>query len=261
MPKKQSAKTAAPQSKHKKQKKEKVPTSISDLLFSQLQKWAHAGTAESIEKLEDFIVREPSKELREYAKIAYDEALFFYYSPNSKQEEKDFLTAKMIIQKERRLWDRMDKAGAARFELSKMDVERDIHKRMIKTATKKEQEEWKYNFSEDYYTTVRMRLAELTDEIEYTSAWIKTAHEAIKLKKYKQVPEDLFDHIHFDGEDSTFWEDDEDDDCNCDNSVDDEDRYENMMLPTTILPAPEPRDYPSKPSNMKNDISIEDIPF
>src|SRR3989339_287785 len=252
MPKKQS------------KKQTRIPESISDLLFSQLQKWAHAGTDESIKQLEKFIISEPNKDLRAYAKIAYDEALFFYYSPNNKQEERDFFLAKMIIQKERWLWDRMDKAEAARFELSKMDIERDIHKSILKTATKKEREEWKYNFSEDYYTMVRGRLAELTDDISYTSAWLKTARDSIKLKKYKQVPEDLFDHIHFDGEDSTFWEDDEDDGCNCNkncvcNEDDYEDEDEDFMLPSTIIPTPEPKNYPSKPSDKQDDLSIEGI--
>jgi len=255
----------------KKQSKKQTKTpaeSISDLLFSQLQKWAHAGTDEGIKKLEDFIISEPNKDLCAYAKIAYDEALFFYYSPNNKQEERDFFLAKMIIQKERWLWNRMDKAEAARFELSKMDIERDIHKRILKTATKKQQEEWEYNFSEDYYTMVRGRLAELTDDISYTSAWIKTASGAIKLKKYKQVPEDLFDHIHFDGEDTTFWEEDEFDDCDCDHNCtcdgDDDDYdgdFEDLLLPSTIIPTPQPKDYPPENNNMKGDLSIGEIPF
>ena len=41
-------------------KQTRTPESISDLLFSQLQKWAHAGTDEGIKKLEDFIISEPN---------------------------------------------------------------------------------------------------------------------------------------------------------------------------------------------------------
>jgi len=52
-------------------------------------------------------------------------------SPVNDQEEKELLLAKMIFTGEQRLMDLESKAGAAKWELEKLDLDRQIHRRIM----------------------------------------------------------------------------------------------------------------------------------
>jgi len=167
---------------------------------------AHQGTQKSIKKISDFIQTTKSKDLEATAKIAKDEAEFFYYSPNNDQEKKDLLLAKIINDREDRLiMDSECKASAAKFELEKLDLERAVHQKLLKSLPKAKQKDWQYCFSEDYYQTVLGRLQEIEDDIDYEKKWIETAKKSIKTKKYLDLPFDFFQHYHWDYEDENFW--------------------------------------------------------
>lgn len=182
----------------------KKPASIP----AQLQQWAHEGSHESLKKLEDFIVKEKNQDLRDYANLAYNEALYFYYSPQKEQDEKDFLLSKMIKNREDCFWRLMGEADAAKLELKKLDLERKVHLRLLSHLGKdKKCEDWKYNFSEDYYVTVKNNLIKSEDEIAYESRWLEEARKMIRNKKYLEVPDEVFEHMHWDGGGKTFWED------------------------------------------------------
>ncbi len=190
------------------QTKGKVGSGLASI-SAQLQQWAHEGSQESLKKLEDFIVKEKNKDLRDYANLAYNEALYFYYSPQNEQDENDFLLSKMIKNREDRFWRLMSEADAAKLELKKLDLERKVHLQLLRHLgkDKKREEDWKYNFSEDYYVTVKNKLIESEDELAYESRWFEEARKMIKNKKYLKVPEEVFEHTHWDGEGGTFWED------------------------------------------------------
>lgn len=177
--------------------------------LSKALKLAHVGTKDSIKKLEDFIVKEKDPELRAQAGLALGEATYFYYSPRNKQEEKEFLLAKMVHERGQYILRLMGEADEAKLALEKMEIERDVHNELAKTgAGKKNWEDWKYNFSEDFYVCERNRYHDAVEKLDYESAWVETARKLIKNKKYLSVPEDVWEHIHWDGERHPFWTDD-----------------------------------------------------
>lgn len=168
----------------------------------QLIKLAHEGSKESLKKISKIAAKSKDDGLKKFAGFAYDEGEFLHYTPRNKREEKELLLAKMIWEKEERLDSLMLKVDNAKFEIRKLDLEREIYQKIL--AKNKNYEYW---FSEDYYTTVKNRLVELEDDMTYESMWIAEAQKLIKTEKYKNIPAGFFYHFHFDGEDGILWED------------------------------------------------------
>lgn len=182
----------------------------------QLLNWAHEGSEASLKKLSNFILKEKDSDLREFAQLAYDEAEYFYYSPKGEKEEQEFLLAKMVYERDTRLWELLVKADAAKLELQRLDADRRIHRRLMLELKKKMKmklaEEWQYRFSEDYCQMVQHRLQELENDIAYESAWLAQAKAMITTKRFTNIPADFWEHVHWDGEGNTFWTDDMDND-------------------------------------------------
>lgn len=181
----------------------------------QLLNWAHEGSEASLQKLSDFMLKEKDNDLRQFAQLAYDEAEYLYYSPRNEKEEQEFLLAKMIFERDTRLWEFLGKADAAKLELQRLDVDRRVHHRLMlnlkkQKAKTKTAEEWQYRFSEDYCQTVQHRLQELENDIAYESAWLAQAKAMITTKRFTNIPAEFWEHVHWDGEGQTFWTDDMD---------------------------------------------------
>jgi hypothetical protein len=172
-------------------------------------------TKESLQALADYIEREKDEDKRAEAELAYEEAMIFYYSPTNDKQEEELLLAKMIWREEDRLIDLTIKADAARFALDKLDLDRKVHAEIMKKVSKKRAEEWQYNFSEDYYTTVEDTWARLDDEVAYLTAWIEEARKLIKTEKFRDIPDDFFRHCHYDSEGVDFMDEDECEDEDC----------------------------------------------
>ncbi len=195
-------------SEEKKKKKDQKQILNKESIKTQLVCWAHKGTKEAVQKIRDFITQTNDKDLKEWAKIALDEGEYFCYSPNNNKEEKGFQLAQMLLDREDKSYYKMSKINAACLELRKLDVEREVHKKVLKNLKdKKKVEDWKYNFSEDYYLSVRARLEELEEELAYEDAWLKEAEKMVKKTEYKDVSRNFFQSIHEDGEGINFWSD------------------------------------------------------
>lgn len=54
----------------------------------------------------------------------------------------------------------------------------------------------------------RNRLNEIEEDILYESAWLIEARSMIVTKKYKDIPDEVFEHISFTGDDGVFYHDD-----------------------------------------------------
>ncbi len=108
--------------------------------------------------------------------------------------------------REDQLYQKMIKINAAATALEELDLDRELHNRIMNNIKDpKKLEEWKYNFSEDYYVLVKNRLERLEGKVEYEKLWISEAEAIILKSKYKDMPADFFDSIHEDGEDVDFW--------------------------------------------------------
>lgn len=204
-------KTLVQKTKTIKQNQEKIISS-SDI-HGWLNQLAHAGTEEALEALRKFIRKEENEDLRDYAEIAQEEAEFNYYSPQNEQEEEDFLLARTIWRRQENLWELEGKADSARLELRELDLDRKAHQKLMASLTDKEKIDlWKYNFSEDYYFMIKQRVEELDEKIAYEAVWLEQARQLVKTKKYQTPPVHIFDHIHFDEDYFSMWEDKLEDD-------------------------------------------------
>ncbi len=232
---------------------------------AQLNEWAHEGSKESMDKIIDFIKQEKDEKLRGYANCALEEAEYFYYSPWSPKEEKEFLLAKMISEAERRFWKAMMKADNARLELDRLEIDKKVHEKIMNSKNPNKREDWQYNFSEDFRTMVKSRLDELDDEIFYTSAWIEEARKLITIDKYKNIPDYVMGRIHLDAEAESFWPDDYDDDKGDEPSDRDEgscDNYDYGYHPEVPIEEINFDDMPMKgKANAKQDNDLEEVPF
>lgn len=171
----------------------------------------HNPTKETLKKLKENIVKEKDEKKLIDAQLAYEEAEMFYYSPSNEQQEKELILAKIISERKERLSDLDSMLESAKFNLEKLDLELEVHQSLLKKQTPAQAEEWKYNFSEDYYIADKNRLHELSDEIAYEMAWIKQAQKMIKTEKFKNLPMGFFSRFHFDYEDVDFWGEGNDD--------------------------------------------------
>lgn len=171
-----------------------------------LNAWAREGTLESIKKIEDFIVKTEDWRALSYAELALSEAMRIYYSPQNKQEEKEFILAKMIYDKEGRVQELMSEADEAKLVLEKMKIEREVHDELAQSPVgKKNWDDWQYCFSEDYYLGEQKQYDEAVENLAYASAWMEAARKLIKDKKYLAVPEDVWGHAQWDGDGHLFW--------------------------------------------------------
>ena len=92
---------------------------------------------------------------------------------------------------------------------------------------KKNWADWQYCFSEDYYLGEQKQYDEAVENLAYINAWLDTARKLIKNKKFLNVPEDVWSHVHWDGDKHLFWTDE--------------------------MTCPSPDEY--------EEIGVEDIPF
>lgn len=120
------------------------------------------------------------------------------YEPTNDQEENDLLLAKMIFDRENHLCGLEIKINSAKFALKKLDLEREVHCKLMAGLNEGQQAEWQYNFSEDFNLMERQDLERLQDEAAYDAKWLEAARKLIKTEKYKSVPPGFFRHYHFD---------------------------------------------------------------
>ncbi|MCX6713499.1 MAG: hypothetical protein NTV48_00095, partial [Candidatus Vogelbacteria bacterium] len=137
---------------------------------------------------------------------------YLKYSPSNEQEERDLLLAKLIYDTENRLLNLEMKQSGLKFELDKMNLEREIHEKLM--SDKKVDLDWEYRFSEDFYYAEKKELEEAKADIVYYTAYLEKAKKLIKTEKYKKLPTDFFNFYHWDGE-GVLDGDCGEEDCDC----------------------------------------------
>jgi hypothetical protein len=171
----------------------------------------HEGTPEAIAKIKKHIAEEKDSDARAYGQIALDECEFFYYSPNSPRENKEFNLLKMIQKKELRVLDLEIRRGGYAYLEEQLSMEAEITKKLVaKTKNKKQAKQWKDDLLgiPEVQTWHRKKQEELKKEIDFLEAWVVEARRNITAEKYKNIPSGALSDIHHDYEG---WEDDEND--------------------------------------------------
>ncbi len=175
--------------------------------------WAHEGTVESIEKIRAVMLDTQDDEVIMFAQLAYDEALFNVFSPKTDEDERDFLFGRMIHRSEAKMLDLA--IDRERFErlIAEDDINKAVHEKILKSAKKKEREEWKFHWSKDHSVYQRIRLAEVLEDLAYTKAWLEEAKKLFTSAKYKGAPDQIYESIRLDsdGGDCAPWDDDAED--------------------------------------------------
>ncbi len=177
---------------------------------AKLMDLAHQGTKEAIDKIEKIIKNTKDSDLIGFAGCALDECYFIYLMPDNEEEERDFLLAKMIDQKENKIIDLEIKAGKLEGRTKRLAIKQEVHEKIIQTSNKDSRwREWRYQISINAPRFVQERLQEIRDDIEYEEAWVKTAQDTIQNEKYKKIPYGMIKNIHSiddpDDEDEDDW--------------------------------------------------------
>ncbi len=170
-------------------------STTTDTIRGMLHQWAHQGSAESVHQIELFMLRESDVELLEYAGLAYEEALDNYYSPKTEEEKRQFILAKMVIEKESAISEHQELIDNTEDHIEELIIEKDVHERVLKHADIAKQECWGLFFSKDAVDKLKNELRDIENAMSYDAAWIQQAKKMISLEKYENIPEDVFDHI------------------------------------------------------------------
>ena len=104
----------------------------------------------------------------------------------------------------------------------------------------------------------KARLQAVQEDIEYEIEWLKEARSMITTKRYKNIPEDIFKHMHTDFGNGAYWTDsvgfcgDDYDGC-CED--------EGLCCPHCGSDSVEDIDSGVHPVGNYEEINIADIPF
>ena len=175
-----------------------------------LQKLAHAGTKEAMEKLEKYVEAENDFEKRSYAEMALEECAMFYYQPKNKKEEEDFLLSELIRRRENHVDDIASEIDTIQSRIEKLMLEKKVHAKVL-LSHKNKKEEWQYNWIQDLVTMEEHKMTEMESELAYDEAWVIEAKKMITTARYKNMPKRHLEHYSFDMDDVH----ENDDDCDC----------------------------------------------
>lgn len=168
----------------------------------ELQKLAHAGTKEAIEKIEKYLKEEKDSEKRAYAQIALGECEMFYYQPKNEKEEEEFMLSELIRRKERYIDEQTMKIDDIKERIEKLMLEKKVHEKVL-SKHKNKQEEWKYNWMQDFVIMEENELQKIEESLKYDEAWVEEAKKMITTARYKNMPARHLEHYDFNfGEDS-----------------------------------------------------------
>lgn len=175
-------------------------THLSEELQTQLTAWAHEGTDESTEAIKDVMLDTDDDEVAAFAECAYHEGLYFAFSPQTEEEERNFVLGRLIYRAEFKIGDLLREQALLTELLVSDDIEREVHSQIMARATETQKDLWQYRWSQDFAASERSRLVELEDDLVYTKAWLEQARELFTLDKYREAPSEIYEHIHLDGD-------------------------------------------------------------
>ena len=208
----------------KKVKKEVVV--VKEISQDELQKLAHSGTKEAIEKIEKYIKTEKDAEKIAYAQIALKECEMFYYQPRNEKEDEEFMLCELIRQREQSIDDMTMKIEGLEIRLEKSDLDGKVHAKIL-AKHKNKKKDWEYNWMPDFVSFEENELPKIKEQIVYDEAWIEEAKKMITTERYKNMPARYLEHFDFNfGED---YFDDEEENCDCEDDCDCEDIFRGMV--------------------------------
>jgi len=194
-------------------KSNKSAVEIKELSESELQKLAHEGTGEAMEKINKYIESERDFEKKSYAEMALEECEMFYYQPKNEKEEREFMLCKLIRRREENIDDMMMEIEKLELTLEKSALEGKVHENVL-AKHKNKKEEWKYNWTPDFVNYEKNELPKIKENIAYDEAWVAEAKKMITTARYKNIPARHLKHYDFNMGDG--FENDVDFDCDDD---------------------------------------------
>lgn len=176
----------------KKAKKNEVSVTSEVLTEEKLQKLAHSGTEEAIEKIKNYIENEKDFDKQQYAMMALEECRMFYFQPKNEKEEQELMLSELIWKRKQNADDLSFKIEKLKDKLTEAILDGKVHDKVL-AKNKDKKEEWKFNWSRDAVTSEKDRLSEIEKDLEYLEAWIDQAEKMITVKRYKNMPSQYFE--------------------------------------------------------------------
>lgn len=139
----------------------------------ELNKLAHAGTKEAINKIERYIKIEKDVEKKAYAEMALEECEFLYYQPTNGKEEEEFFLCELIHHKQEQIDDMYVQIENLQEEIDRFHLEQKVHARVL--AHNKTENDWQYRYPDDYILGEQNRLTVLKNDLKYAECWIAEA--------------------------------------------------------------------------------------
>jgi hypothetical protein len=170
-----------------------------ELTAGDLDKLAHEGTKEAMEKIGKYIKAEKDADKKEYAIMALEECGMFYYEPTNEKEEEEFMLSALIMRREEDRDDLLMQADAVQMRIERLALEKKVHEKVL-AKNKDKKEAWQFNWMTDVVMMEKQELQEIEDEIAYEEAWLQEAKKMITTKRYKNIPAIYLEHFNFDEE-------------------------------------------------------------
>lgn len=161
----------------------------------QIRAWSKEGTIESVEKIRQIMVDTEDDQVFVFAKLSYDEALYNTFAPKTDNEEQEFLFGRMIHRAEEKMFDLTLERDKLERLLAEDEINRLVHQKVLKRATKKEKNAWQYHWTPDHSWLDRNRLTDVVDTMGYTKVWIEQAKKVFASPKYKKAPREIYASI------------------------------------------------------------------
>jgi gas vesicle protein len=154
---------------------------------------AHLPTKRAQDLLTRFKESERAEEV-EWLEIALDEGKFHYLQPNNEKESRDFLSLKVIREKDDYIIELMKKKEDYELNIKKFEIELEALKKM-----QKEGSAIKENISalKDLIKMEKNCHRETKDEIEFEEKLQRKIRESIDTERYKDIDPMYMDDIIF----------------------------------------------------------------
>lgn len=179
---------------------------------SWLIEMAHKADKEAITKIGEFMEETDEPDLYEWAKLAWEEAVYLYYTPENEDEIYDNSLARLVYQHEDILFESDMQREFAEEELVNQKIEKEVSEALQKKNIENQEEREMY--SAEYCDVLEEDSKEYKAQVEYEQAWLEQAEIMFKTEKFKDIPFEVAEFL--------YSEDLDDEDC-CDEDCCDED--------------------------------------
>ncbi len=164
----------------------------------------------SHDALRRYLFEESNEEMRLYATSAMEEIEFNYYWPETPEERRDFLLARLIAKKYEEMFRAIKFKDRKKLALEEEVLNQEVSSRLSPSSEKVLPGDEYQSLHFDIVELLQNEIQDAEDDILSIRNWINQALDMITISKYKHVPKSVFAQVRLGG-DEFEWEEDEND--------------------------------------------------